>query len=174
MAKIDFDSDNAPFSGAVLPTIEDVAALAHDDGREDISPKGRGDGGVSRKAQSILLPVNLILGLVALGFFHFFTKLSTDADSGRSKGVDFSEIPFDQARDVRFVEKAPKSETVEIANDLSKGDGKRIVFFYEKGQELPGNAQKKGSGVEFFGAEGGTLHSEGILLDGYRWFPLPP
>lgn len=164
MAKIDFDSDGAPFSGAVLPTIEDVAALATDDGKEEIPPKSRlGEGG-ARKAQITLLPASLVLGALMLGTLHFFRGAEDDG------GVEYAQIPATEAKDIRVIQARPSEDALQFARAVFKDTGRQVVFFVDKDAEKPEVTE----GVVFYQVPAENLPSDGVLLDGYRWYPLDP
>lgn len=168
MAKIDFDSDSAPFSGSVLPTIDDVAALAVTEGRTEIEPNPRAGEGWARKSQAMLLPVAIILGAIVLGFFHMMS-VAQNPDSGEQ--VTFQKIPAGNAKDVRVIQRVPERDSVLFCSSLAK-DGKKVVFFHEKNSKL--DPSWPTDGVDFYGVSGSAIGAEGVLLDGYRWYPLPP
>jgi hypothetical protein len=170
MAKIDFDSDGAPFSGAILPTIEDVAALAGDEGREEIEAGARISEEGGRRSKSILLPVNLILGIAALGFLHIFGGVWENGhDDVR---IAYSDIPIDDAKDLRIVQRKPSKGPLDFAEAAARRTGRQVAFFCDKDQ-VPSEL-KPGEGVVLYRVSEEKLGGEGILLDGYRWYPLPP
>lgn len=166
MAKIDFDSDSAPFTGSVLPTIEDVAMLSVDDGKYEVSHEKRSPEQKAAKVQSLLLPATIFFGVVALSFFY-----ATNLGSPARIETDFNSIPFDKARDIRIVEKTPSEAALNISAALVK-QGRKVVFFHEN-QSVPSKSVEA-EGVDFYPVPSESLGENGILLDGYKWFPLPP
>lgn len=169
MAKIDFDSDSAPFTGSVLPTIEDVALLSSDDGRYEIGHEKRSDEKTANKAQALLLPMTILVGgLVLVGFY--LSSMTTSPQGGGDMG--FSDIPFDGAKDIRIIESDPSDEVIEFAQSLVE-KGNKVAFFYSKKNTLEKDKIQE-SGIGFYPVPDGALGGNGVLLDGYKWFPLPP
>jgi hypothetical protein len=171
MAKIDFDSDGAPFSGAILPTIEDVAALAADDGKEEVEAGARTSEEGGRRSRSILLPVNLILGLVTLGFLHVFLGQGS-VDSAGTGGTAYPDISLEGVKDLRVIQRKPSEEALGFAAEGARKTGKDVAFFCDK--DLVPSDLKLKDGVLLYRVPEDKLGSDGILLDGYRWYPLPP
>jgi hypothetical protein len=169
MAKIDFDSDSAPFTGAVLPTIEDVALLASDDGKYEIEPHKRSSAEKANKIQAFLLPVVVLSGLLILVFFH--TGYIIRDESGRGVIVGFDQIPVDKAGDIRIVQGKPNAETVGFARKLVES-GRKVVFFYSKDNDL--NDEFRTFGIDFYPVPTDSLEENGVLLDGYKWYRLAP
>lgn len=176
MPKIDFDSDSAPFSGAVLPTIEDVAALGDRLEKEVIDPSPRIDPSRASTVQKMLLPFVFVVVAATATVLHL--AFPSDAgQSARSPEVPPSEIPFEGSRDVRIVVRAPSPESVAVAlraaQHLRRGS---VTLVFSKESTLDPNDRKslESAAVALYPVPGKMVASEGVLLDGLRWFPLTP
>lgn len=168
MAKIDFDSDSAPFTGSVLPTIEDVAMLSEDEGKYEVFPKKRSEEPKADKVQLFLLPAVIFVGGLVLAFFY----VAGLSDKIPSLNMDLQNIPLDQARDIRVVENSPRKASLEFAQSLVQ-QGKKVVFFHGKSHP-PGKVGVGTEGIDFYPVPDGALGEDGVLLDGYKWYPLSP
>lgn len=168
MAKIDFDSDSAPFTGSVLPTIEDVAMLSADDGKYEVAHEKRSSEQKSDKVQLFLLPFVIFMGGVVLAFFYV---VGLSSPQPVSQG-GFGKIPVEQARDIRVIDNNPREESLVFALKLAR-QGRKVVFFHSA-KNPPKQSKEDLAGIDFYPVPDGSLGGNGVLLDGYKWFPLSP
>lgn len=178
MGKIDFDADSAPFSGSIMPTIEDVAALVETEGRVEVEAAERAGEAAARKTQAILMPTLLLVGLFILGGMHFWKqsggtpKIQKEEKTGSVFAL--SNIPYQTARDVRFIDRVPSGDTVDYILRMG-AIGYKIILVYNKDLYAPDpRLQREGSGITLYPVAGGALPGDGVLLDGLRWYPIAP
>jgi hypothetical protein len=180
MPKIDFDSDSAPFSGAVLPTIEDVAALGDRLEKEVVDPIPRIDPARATTVQRMVLPFTFALVAVVAVALHLTVPSASPADSADS--VEASEsvvvqpenIPLEGARDVRVIALSPTTRDMELALRATRTARVTVVYSKDSPPSPASLAALTAARVTLYPAPPSMIPSEGALLDGLRWFPLRP
>jgi hypothetical protein len=180
MPKIDFDSDSAPFSGAVLPTIEDVAALGDRLEKEVVDPIPRIDPARATTVQRMVLPFTFALVAVVAVALHLTVPSASPADSADS--VEASEsvvvqpenIPLEGARDVRVIALSPTTRDMELALRATRTARVTVVYSNDSPPSPASLAALTAARVTLYPAPASMIPSEGALLDGLRWFPLRP
>jgi hypothetical protein len=175
MPKIDFDSDSAPFSGSILPTIEDVAALGDRVEKEIVDPIPRIDPNRATTVQRLLLPVTLCLVAgVGVGF-HLIAQPTPAAQGAPPPQIRFfspAEIPTTGARDIRIITREVDSALADMA--LRASSSARVTVVFQKDRPVSEKNKLLAAKVTLYPVGESTITSQGVLLDGLRWFSLKP
>lgn len=178
MSKIDFDSDTAPFSGSVLPTIEDVAALGDRLEKEVIDPRPRIDPARATTVQRMVLPFTFILTAAAAILLHIALPGNLEprdqetAPRQASASVPRESIPLEGVRDVRVIVLSPTEQDATLA--LRAARTARVTIVHSKDSAVPRRDALAAARVSFYPVSPPMIPSEGALLDGLRWYPLDP
>lgn len=179
MPKIDFDSDSAPFSGAVLPTIEDVAALGDRLEKEVVDPVPRIDPARATTVQRMVLPFTFILVAVVAVLLHLaLPDGSPSSGTGHGPGpsapvpVAPELIPLEGVRDLRVIVLSPTDRDAELA--LRAARSARVTMVHSKDAPVPRREALAAARVSLYPVQPSMVPSEGALLDGLRWYPLRP
>lgn len=177
MPKIDFDSDSAPFSGAVLPTIEDVAALGDRLEKEVVDPVPRMDPARATTVQRMVLPFTFILVAAAAVVLHLALPSEPpappdDSASPAPPSVPPELIPLEGVRDLRVIVLVPSERDVDLA--LRGARSARVTIVHSKEAPVPRRETLAAARVSFYPVPASMVPSEGALLDGLRWYPLRP
>jgi len=175
MPKIDFDSDSAPFSGSVLPTIEDVAALGDRLEKEVVDPIPRIDPARASTVQKLLLPVALCLAAAVAISLHILLPSpgqEDSADLANPAYLDPSEVPTSGVRDMRIIAKVVSPEIAELA--LRSASSAQVTLVFPKGREIPDKKKLAAAKVTLYPVNESVIASEGVLLDGLRWLSFKP
>jgi len=167
MAKIDFEPNTAPLSGAITPTIDDISRLTESTDRIVWrSPTTvAADGAL---AKPLLLPpiigVVLLIGWAVLnGVTH-----SPSAAPRVPVGV-LAEPPFDSASSVYAVLKSPSAADYSKLNK-AVDSGVAVTLVCPAATANPAGSEP--AKFQQFAADETLIVSEGFLLDGFRWFPV--
>ncbi len=180
MPKIDFESDSAPFSGAVLPTIEDVAALGDRVEREIVDPVPRIDPTRASTVQKLVLPFALFLTAGVAVMLHLAAPSALlDAADESAAGPPISilpatDIPLGGVKDVRVVALSISPEVAELALRAARTARVTLVVSRESGTSPALQQSLASAKVTLYPVPPSMVVSQGVLLDGLRWYPLTP
>lgn len=176
MPKIDFNSDSAPFSGAVLPTIEDVAALGDRLEKEVVDPIPRIDPARATTVQRMVLPFTFILAASVAVLLHLVLPDSSGSESSTSppdsSPVPPELIPLEGVRDLRVIALAPTDRDIDLA--LRGAKTSRVTVVHSKSSVVPRREALAAARISLYPVQPSMVPSEGALLDGLRWYPLRP
>lgn len=165
MAKIDFEPDSAPLSGAITPTIDDISRLSEATDRVVWrSPTVSAPAGAQRKVLGLSLLSGIIIYVATTLLLPGVVKSRASAPVGVS-----SEPQLMSASTVYAVLKSPQPADYKKLNEAAD-NGVGVTLICPSAGANPNGAPA--AKFQQFAADETLIVSEGFLLDGFRWFPL--
>lgn len=113
------------------------------------------------------VPVLIVSGAYLFSFFYFDEQSHAGRSTENKNTPTLVSLPWKEATSAYFILKNPSDSLYTTLNKLaSKGVSITLVTPVA----LPQNAESLGFTI--FTAPVETIGAQGVLLDGYRWFPL--
>lgn len=167
MSQIEFDPDSAPLSGAITPSIGDINQLNETHDRVVWRPDGPTPESV--KLGAMAFPLALSAALLAYAALYFILPDSTPVIRTTPVGAHVA-APLSTASTIYAVIKKPTVAEYEALN-AAVDAGAQVTLICPKNITVVTGAPE----IKFqrFGADETEIISEGYLLNGFQWYPLP-
>ena len=168
MAKIDFNPDSAPLSGAITPTIDDINSLNKFHDRYVWRPK---DATVEEsKKGGAAFPIAFLCACLLYAAVYFIAPNDAPRISTVSTGVA-NKPPLNSASTVYAVLKKPTAEDYNALNEAVAA-GANVTLICPK--TLTSVTDMPEIKFQRFGADETEIVSQGFLLNGFQWYPRNP